>query len=520
MASPSVILEAIKAEKNKRLCEESLYEFTKQAWPITEPGTEFIDGWHIHTICDHLQACIEGKISNLIINMPPRHMKSLLVAVMFPMWVWTFKPEYRWLFSSYSGSLSMRDSLKCRRLVQSAWYQNNWGDKVKLISDQNVKTFFETDKYGYRFATSVGGTTTGMGGNAIVTDDPHSAMEAQSDVIREGVIEWYDQAMSTRLNDPKRGIKILVMQRLHEKDLTGHLLEQGGYELLCLPAEYDGVKRSTSLGEYDPRTEVGELLWPELYGKPELDKLKLALGTYGAAGQLQQRPSPEGGGILKIDNFQLFPAYEQIPPISYLLQSYDTAFTEKTTGDPSGCLVFGVCKYKHKNIAILLDAWTEHLSYPNLRSRMLDDWRDSYAGSDDDPGNLPKRSDLMLIEEKASGQSLLQDLRLAELPVRGYNPGRADKTTRAHIVAPVLETHCIYIPESKKNPGKPITWAKPVLEQLEKFPNAEHDEFVDCLTQAIIYLKDISLLDLDYHEEPLLEDYADDEREKSNPYAQ
>lgn len=519
MVAPAALLEAVKAEKLKRQAEEFLYEFTKQAWEICEPGTPFVDGWHIRIICDHLQACIDGRIRNLIINMPPRHMKSLLVAVMFPMWVWTFRPEYRWLFSSYSGNLSMRDSLKCRRLVQSAWYQNNWGNRVKLISDQNVKTFFETDKYGYRFATSVGGTTTGMGGNAIVTDDPHSAMEAQSDTIREGVIEWYDQAMSTRLNDPKNGIKILVMQRLHERDLTGHLMEQGGYELLCLPAEYDGVRRKTSLGEYDPRTEVGELLWPALYGAEEIKKLKVALGTYGTAGQLQQRPAPEGGGILKIGDIKLFPADLEIPPLRYLLQSYDTAFTEKNTGDPSGCLVWGITKYKNKNIAILVDAWTEHLGYPDLRARMLDDWKDSYAGSKTDPMNLPKRSDLMLIEEKASGQSLLQDLRLANLPVQGYNPGRADKVTRAHIIAPILENHCIYVPESKKRPGKAVSWAQPVLDQMEKFPNAEHDEYVDCITQALIYFKDSGFLELDYYEDDIQE-IDDDERKKVNPYAQ
>jgi hypothetical protein len=220
MFKTHVVIEAIRAERLKRLAEASLYEFTKQAWEIVEPGTAFVDGWHIRTICDHLQACIDGRIRNLIINMPPRHMKSILIAVMLPMWVWTFRPEYRWLYASYSGNLSTRDSLKSRRLVQSKWYQDNWGDKVSLISDQNVKTFFETDQFGYRFATSVGGTTTGMGGNAIVIDDPHSAMEAQSDPIREGVLEWWDQAMSTRLNDPKTGIRILVMQRLHMKDLS------------------------------------------------------------------------------------------------------------------------------------------------------------------------------------------------------------------------------------------------------------------------------------------------------------
>lgn len=518
MIPPDILLAAVVAEKQKRLAENSLYEFTKQAWEIVEPGTPFVDGWHIKVICDHLQACVDGIIRNLIINMPPRHMKSLLVAVMFPMWVWTFRPEYRWLFSSYSGNLSMRDSLKCRRLVQSAWYQNNWGHRVKLISDQNVKQFFETDRYGYRFATSVGGTTTGMGGNAIVTDDPHSAIEAQSDVIRKGVIEWYDQAMSTRLNDPKTGIKILVMQRLHERDLTGHLLKQGGYELLCLPAEYDGIRRKTSLGEYDPRTKMGELLWPAQYGKEELDKLKLALGKYGAAGQLQQRPSPAGGGIIKTKEIKLFPADEQIPQLIYVLQSYDTAFSEKTQNDPSACTVYGICNYKGKIIVLMLDAWDDHLGYPELRARMLDEWKDSYAGTQNDPSNVPKRPDLILIEEKASGQSLIQDLRGGNLPVHGYNPGKADKIMRAHIIMPLLETGCVYVPESRKNPGKPVPWAAKVLSQLEKFPADEHDDYVDTFTQALIYFRDVGYLTLDAYTPE--RDMEDEKIKKVNPYAQ
>lgn len=516
--SPTHLLEAIKQEKDKRLAETSLYEFTKQAWDIVEPGTPFVDGWHIRTICDHLQATIEGKIRNLIINMPPRHCKSLLIAVFWPMWVWTFRPEYRWLFASYSGNLSMRDSLKSRRLVQSTWYQERWGNTVNLISDQNVKTFFETDKYGYRYATSVGGTLTGMGGNAIVVDDPHSATEAQSDPIREGVLEWWDQAMSTRLNDPKTGIRVLVMQRLHALDLSGHLLKHGHWEHLCLPAEFDGVRRKTSLGEYDPRTKEGELLWPELYDAKALAPIKAALGVYGTAGQLQQRPSPAGGGILKVAEILLWPTKTPIPAIQYIVQSYDTAFTEKTNGDPSACTVWGIALHKGKNIAIMLDAWSEHLAYPDLRARMIEDWNDAYGGDEKDPENNPKKSDLMLIEAKASGQSLLQDLRRANLPVRGYNPGNADKVTRAHSIAPILETGCIYVLESSKNKGKPVSWAQKVLTQMEQFPAGEHDDYVDTVTQAFIYLRDTGFLELDIAE-PDEDDEEAYSKANENPYS-
>lgn len=518
MAGPqsASLMEAVKAERQKRAAEKSLIEFMRQAWDIIEPGTTYVDGWHLHAICDHLQAVSEGKIRNLIINMPPRHCKSILVAVMWPVWTWIRNPEFRWLYASYSGNLSMRDSLKCRRLIQSAWFQDRWGEKFALIGDQNTKTFYENDKYGYRFATSVGGTTTGMGGSAIVVDDPHSAMEAQSDVIREGVLEWWDQAMSTRLNNPKTGAKVIVMQRLHERDLTGHLLKQGGYEHLCLPAEWDGVKRSTSLGNYDPRTKKGEFLWPELYDQKALEPIKASLGEYGTAGQLQQAPSPAGGGIIKVDNIHLWPAREPIPPLQYIVQSYDTAFTEKNTGDPSACTVWGVVQRHGQNVALLLDSWAEHLAYPDLRSRMIEEYQERYAGGEDDIGNPPRRPDLVLIEQKASGQSLLQDLRQANIPVRGYNPGRADKVTRAHMIAPLIDIGAVYVMESAKNKGKPVSWARELLEELEKFPAGEHDDRVDCTTQALIYLKDAGFLELEF-----VDDDEDEYWEKptGNPYA-
>ena len=194
------------------------------------------------------------------------------------------------------ASLSIRASLKCRRLVESPWYQANWGDRFQLTGDQNAKQRFENNKSGYRLATSVGGTATGEGGDRIVVDDPHNVNEAESELVRRGVLEWWDQVMSTRLNDPKRGTKVIVMQRVHEADLAGHVLTQGGYEHLCLPAEYEGPTRCTVIGWSDPRDEPGQLLWAERFGPDEIQALKRSMGSYAAAGQLQQRPAPAEGG--------------------------------------------------------------------------------------------------------------------------------------------------------------------------------------------------------------------------------
>src|SRR5215211_3060273 len=242
------------------LAERSLKEFVVQAWHVVEPNTPFVDGWHLDAICDHLEACVRGEVRNLVINIPPRCMKSLLVGVFFPAWVWTTQPWKRFLYSSYGQHLAIRDSLKCRRLITSPWYQDRWGAVFQLTGDQNAKIRFDTDQTGYRIATSVGGIGTGEGGDFVITDDPNNALEAESDLIRQSTNDWWDGTMSTRGNDPKTVVRIIVQQRLHEEDLTGHVLEQGGYDHLCLPMEYEGERSSLSTGWRDPRRKPGELL--------------------------------------------------------------------------------------------------------------------------------------------------------------------------------------------------------------------------------------------------------------------
>jgi hypothetical protein len=438
------------------------------------------------------------------------------------MWEWIERPEQKFLCASYSGNLSIRDNLKARRLIQSPWYQERWAHRFKLTGDQNQKQRFENDATGYRLATSVGGTATGEGGSRLLLDDPHGAQDAQSDVMRESTLDWFDQVWSTRLNNPKADAMVTVMQRLHEKDISGHILQDiGGWEHICIPAEYDGVRRRTvTLGEYDPRTVKGQLICPERFGPDEIARLKQALGTYGASGQLQQDPTPAEGGLLDCKHFKLWPTARRRPALEFVLQSYDCAFTEKTTGDPTACTVWGVFTYEGARQVMLLDAWDEHLGYPALRARALQDWAAEY-GADAAPGpGVPvpgRRPDRALIEAKASGQSLLQDLRAAGVPVLAYNPGSADKVARAHQAAPVLEQGVVWIPESAKNPGQPASWAAKFLRQLGRFPVAEHDDYVDTFTQLVIYLRDSGWLALPQTRRPVPE--APPRNERVNPYA-
>ena len=513
------LLEKVKAEKARRAASASLYEFVKQSWHVVEPGVPFMESWHIEEICEHLEAVSAGEIHRLLINIPPRHSKSTIVSVMWPAWEWITDPAQKFLCASYSGTLSTRDNLKTRRLLQSPWYQERWGHMFKFAGDQNAKQRFENDKTGYRLATSVGGTATGEGGSRLILDDPHGAQAAQSEAMRESDLEWFDMVWSTRLNNPKTDAMVTVMQRLHERDISGHILNDiRGWEHICIPAEWDGKHRKTILGAYDPRKIKGELICPDRFGDKEITMLKQLLGSYGSAGQLQQDPTPSGGGILKTKHFGLWSADDGLPPFEYILQSYDCAFTEKTTGDPTACTVWAMFTHKGERNAMLIDAWDEHLSYPDLRAKAIKDWTTEYGGmSKESPHSRARRPDRILVEAKASGQSLLQDLRLAKVPAVGYNPGKADKISRAHQAAPTLELGLLWIPESKKNRGQPVSWAAAFLKQLAKFPVAEHDDYVDTFTQAVIYLKDDGWFELPMAKD--IDERREPKRERVNPYA-
>ena len=314
------------------MAERSLREYIELAWPILEPKNKFIPGWHIDAIAEHLEAISKGQIRNLIINMPPRCMKSLGVCAFWPSWDWGphNRPETRFLFSSYADSLAIRDSRKTRNLIQSKWYQEKWGDKFKLTGDQNAKQRFENNKQGYRIATTVDGTGTGEGGDVICVDDPHNVRKVESVTKRISTLLWWDESMSTRGDNPETVAFLIIMQRSHPSDLAGHeLAKETGYEHLCMPMEYEGENKIfTSLGKPDPRQEEGELLWPERYNAAAVDVLKKKMNSrYAVAGQLQQRPVPREGGEFNIDDFVLVRTFDR-SSIIRSIRYWDKAGTE------------------------------------------------------------------------------------------------------------------------------------------------------------------------------------------------
>jgi len=435
-----------------------------------------------------LEYATVGDIHNLIINMPPRHGKSILVSVLWFTWVWTFKPESRWLYSSYAANLAIRDSVKCRRLIQSYWYQETFGDVFSLTADQNQKIRFENDKTGYRIASSVTGAGTGEGGNYLCSDDPINAADAMSPVKRDKANTWWDDTMSSRGNNPEGTVRVVVMQRLHENELTGHLLDKmadGGtsYELLCLPAEYEPNRCMLSTGWQDPRTEIGELLWPQRFSQVSIDRLKSELND--PAGQLQQRPSPAGGGIFQKswwDGKNRYHTGEGRCVGRYI--SIDTAFKDKSKNDPSAACVFELWADYRVTVRWMWEKRIVSAFLPQHIEAMAEQWNED--------GELRA----IVIEDKGSGTTVAQTLRMSAQKwisdlIVDFMPS-GSKEQRAQLAAIWCGRDCVLLPHPDDDNADWYTkFLDPQRGQLWVFPNATHDDMTDSFVMGIQYLENL-----------------------------
>jgi len=481
--------------------EVSLYEFTKRAWHTLEGDKPFREGWHIGAICEHLEACTSRQIKRLLINIPPRFMKSMLVSVMWPAWVWLHKANEQFLYASYAQSLSTRDSVHTRRLISSPWYQERWADRFKLVGDQNTKMRFENDRGGYRIAASVGSALTGEGGSVRVTDDPNHTKQI-SDVILDDTLLWYTSTWSTRKNDPENDVLLNIQQRTHEKDITGYILERDVYEnwvKLVLPMEFEEKRRCKTIVLpstkgiiwEDPRKKENELLWPNFWNEHAVEEGKSELGNeYAVAGQFQQRPAPAEGGFIKKEWFKWWK--DTIPPrIEYVVQSWDTAFSGSDTSDYSACVTMGVFynQFKVPNV-ILLNAWRGHVEYPDLRKLAQEfhrDYRSKGVGTVQPDGC--HKPTMVLIESKGSGQSLVQDFRRAGIPAIGFDPARhGDKQNRVKKVSHLIESGQVWAVAQPPN----FTFLRPSSQLLvdccAMFPAGKSRDIVDAMTQILIRL--------------------------------
>lgn len=479
------LLEERERRRSKRQCEESLAEFVRQAWHLVEPGAKLRWNWHLDVICAYLEAYFERRITRLIFNVPPGSMKSLLVSVFGPAWAWTRDPSRRFINLTNEVGLATRDSLRMRQVVQSDWYQGRWGDAVQISADQREKMHFANTATGFRQGLGITGSVTGKRGTDLLIDDPLDAQKAFSDVETQTVNDTYDNAISSRLNDLEHDGIVLIMQRLRTNDLTGHLLSKKAtkWVQVRIPMEYDGepgYDPVADLGpEYahltDPRTEIGELMFPARFTRHAVDALKEDLGKYGTAGQLQQRPTPLGGGILRKDLWQKWPKDLPFPTCHHIFASYDTAYSDADHKKSaySARTTWGVFDdpISGRPAMIMIDRWYERADYAALKKEARQHYK--VAGCD-----------RLLIERKASGISLIQDLRrMRGVSVRGYDPGKLDKIGRAHMALPMLGAGLVYYPDRK--------WAEEVVDLVAAFPNGAPPsaDLADTVTQAINYVR-------------------------------
>jgi len=435
--------------------------FIGKTLETVNPGARYLPNWHMDLIAEYLEAVRRKEINRLIINMPPRYLKSVCVSVAWPAWLLGHDPQSRIIGASYASSLSIKHSLDCRLTLNSEWYRRIFPG-TRLSDDQNEKHKFATTQCGYRFATSVGGSTTGEGGNFLIMDDPLNPLQAMNKLYRNHVNRWFEHTFSTRLDDKKNGAIVLVMQRLHQDDLSGFILGKPGWEHLCLPAVSEEAVHYVR-GSINKMRMHGEVLHPAREDIVLIERAKLELGSSAFAAQYQQKPLPEEGGMVRA---WWFGRYATVPEtVERRVQSWDTAIKSGLEHDASVCLTFAECGGK----SYLLDASVMRLEYPDLKKAV-------YA--------LAERwkPHAILIEDRASGQQLLQDIcRETPLPVVAMNP-KTDKITRFAAVSASIEAGKLVLPEN-------ALWLSAFESEILTFPNSNHDDQVDALTQYLDWLR-------------------------------
>jgi len=491
MTVANILSLAVEAEEMRR----GLKSFVKGAWHLIEPAP-FVDGWCLDAIVEHLEAVTRGQIRFLLINIPPRHSKSTVGSVLWPTWGWLQRPDERFLCASYSLELSTRDNLRKRSLIDSPWFQDRYGQDICIVNDaqaielikerdftlskeQNAKRFFMNDKLGIQMSTSVASSATGHGGSILIIDDCHAADEAHSNADREAALRWFRETWSNRLNDANKDKMVVIGQRIHEEDISGLILsERPDWVFLNLPAEYEPARKCyTSIGWCDPRTEEGELLWPQRFNHETLARYKRDLGSIGYAAQYQQSPAPSGGAQFRKNWFRYFTETET--DTAYVLETndgqrsvlkeqcrdfstVDLAISGKQTADYT---VFSIWAVTPERDLLLLDVIREHLNNPDQlkQLRLL---------------HLRYPNLYFKIESVAYQVALVQQALIEGIPCRPYNPsGKGDKVARASIASIWMENGKIYF---RKNASYLID----VETELLLFPMGAHDDIVDTFSLA------------------------------------
>lgn len=448
--------------EDREACANNLGELIRRAWHVLEPTQPYVHGWHMDAISEHLMAVTAGQINRLLINVPPGTMKSMATGVFWPAWEWgpMGMQSMRFIGASHEEGLATRDSVKMRRLVQSEWFQDRW--PIRMVGDQNAKTYFENEATGWRQACPVG-SMTGRRGDRVVWDDPHSVEDAHSDAALGEANRVFRETLPTRLNSPERSAIVVVMQRLSEKDVSGVILaEDFGYVHLCLPMEYEGPRGANGIGFVDPRSEPGELLFPARFPRAVVDRDNKIMGPYAVAGQQQQRPAPAMGGEFKPDLIEIVDAIPAGP--IQRVRGWDLAATEG-----AGDYTAGVRVGKLQDGRYIIDAAVREQFGTTKRDQLIkataaaDGYGRVTQSLPQDPGQAGK------------GQIAALTGMLAGHHVHA-SPETGDKVVRARPFA------------SQVNAGNVLMlrgpWNTPLIEELRLFPNGLHDDQVDAASRA------------------------------------
>lgn len=482
-------LEDVRAELARR----RLHAYVKLVWPIVEPRAPFVDNWHIGFICEHLEAVTAGQLGDIVLNIPPGCMKSYLVSVFWPTWEWgpQGKPHLRYLCGSYDDDLSIRDARRARDIIKSDVYQRHW--PLRLRADQDMKTRFDNVKSGWRIATSVGGKGTGEHPHRKIIDDPHNVKQSLSKAKRDEAITWFDLTMGSR-GLALDAVTVVIMQRLHEEDLTGHILDtlSDQFTHICLPMRYEppawvevsqpdgAVTRTltprmpeTPLGQQDPRQDKGELLWPALFGEEKVAKLEAQLtashGEFGVAGQLQQRPVPEAGGLFKREWFVIVDARPAPAEIVARTRGWDCAGTDGGGDYTVGCemaLTKGGLVYVED---VVRGQWgPDDFEGENgiFAQTVMLDGGDVRQREEQEPGSAGKKV-------IAAHEKLVRDLSRRVNRILDYEgvSGSGDKVTKSR---PFRAQCAIGNVRLFRGP-----WNKAFIDELCDFPNGSYDDQVD-----------------------------------------
>lgn len=453
-------MQIAKTDVVREICRRSLADFVKRAWHVLEPATPLVWNWHMDAICDHLQAVTNGDIRRLLINVPPGTSKSSLVNIFWPAWEWATQGQHiKVISASHEQGLATRDTRKMRNLIESDWFQSMW--PIELTGDQNQKTYYENKGTGFRQACAVS-SMTGRRGDRIIWDDPHSIESAISETKRMTALRVFQETLPTRLISPKESAIVIVMQRVHQEDVAGYILDNDlDYVHLCLPMEFEPERKCvTSIGFEDPRTEDGELLFPERFSREVVERDKKVMGSVAVAGQFQQRPAPRSGGFFDANNFQVV---RQAPECVDFVRFWDKAGTMDGGDQTAGVLMGKTRDGQYVILDVVVGRWSGLKREQVIMNTAERDGQRVKIRMEQEPGSSGKDS-------AASSIRMLAGYNVKAIPSTGSKELRADPFSVQ------VEAGNVMIVKGE--------WNKAYLDELMVFPNGKHDDQVDASSGA------------------------------------